>query len=74
MGSPWGREAILEFRDTIEGKAHVDVKCPVIAVGDREKVIRKPGKYGDFKSHFVAWSEATFLVEEISYDAGIPVF
>jgi len=71
---PGGREAILEVREAIEGKAHSNVKYPPISVGDRVKIIRKPGKYGDFKSHFVAWTEETFKVEEISYDAGNPVF
>jgi hypothetical protein len=68
------REDILEIRGAIAGKAHFDVKYPGIAVGDRVKILRKPGKYGDFKSHFVAWTEETFRVEEISYDAGNPVF
>jgi len=72
--APGGREGILELREAIEGKAHFDVKYPLIAVGDRVKILREPGKYGDLKSQFVAWSEATFRVEEISYDAGNPVF
>jgi len=57
------RDEILKIRGTIEGKAHFDVKYPPIAVGDQVKIIRKPGKYGDFKSHFVAWTEETFKVE-----------
>jgi hypothetical protein len=68
------REAILEIRGAIADRAHHDVKYPAIAVGDRVKILRKPGKYGDFKSHFVAWTEETFKVEEISYDSGNPVF
>jgi hypothetical protein len=68
------RDEILKIRGTIAGKAHFDVKYPGIAVGDRVKILRKPGKYGDFKSHFVAWTEETFKVEEISYDSGNPVF
>ena len=72
--APGGREAILKFRGTIGSKAHLDVNYPFIAVGDRVRLIRKPGKYSDVKSHVVAWSEETFKVEECSYDAGNPVF
>ena len=43
-------------------------------MGDRFKILRKPGRYGDFKSDFVAWSEIAYRVEEITYDAGHPVF
>ncbi len=68
------REAILKIRGAIDSRAHLDVKYPAIAVGDQVKLIRKPGKYGEFKSHFVAWTEETFKVEEISYEAGNPVF
>ena len=71
---PGGREAILRIRDTTADKAHFDLKYPLIGFGDRVKILRKPGKYGDFKSHFVAWSEATYKVEEITYDSGNPVF
>ena len=72
--SPGGREAILEIRATIRSKAHFDVKYPLVSVGDRVKILRKPGKYGDFKSHFVAWSEVSYRVEAVDYDAGNPVF
>ena len=51
------RDAILKVRGAIDSRAHLDVKYPSIAVGDQVKIIRKPGKYGDFKSHFVAWTE-----------------
>ena len=71
---PGGRQAIIRIRDTTADKAHFDLKYPLIGVGDRVKILRKPGKYGDFKSHFVAWSEATYKVEEITYDSGNPVF
>ena len=72
--APGGREAILKVRGAIGSKAHLDVKYPLITVGDRVKHIRKPGRYSDFKSHSVAWSEETFKVEEIGYEAGNPVF
>jgi hypothetical protein len=71
---PEGREKILEVRSTIEGKAHSDRKYPTISVGDRVKVLRKPGKYGEFKSDFVAWTRETYEVEKISYEAGSPIF
>ncbi len=71
---PGGRDAILAIRDTIADKAHKDLKYPLIAVGDRVKILRKPRRYGDFKSDFVAWSETAYRVEEITYDAGNPVF
>jgi hypothetical protein len=68
------RDKILKMRGTMVDKAHSDLKYPVILVGDRVNILRKPGKYGDFKSHFVAWTEETFKVVEISYEAGNPVF
>jgi len=71
---PGGRERILQIRATIEGKAHFDRKYPEISVGDRVKVLRKPGKYGEFKSGFVAWTRETFEVKRIAYEAETPVF
>jgi hypothetical protein len=72
--SPGEREKIIEIRSSIEGKAHHNRTYPLISVGDRVKVLRKPGKYGEFKSDFVAWSPQTFLVQSIAYEAGSPVF
>jgi len=71
---PGGREKILQLRAAIEGKAHFDRKYPEISVGDRVKVLRKPGKYGEFKSGFVAWTRETFEVKRIAYEAETPVF
>ena len=71
---PGGREKILELRATIEGKAHFDREYPLISLGDRVKVLRKPGKYSEFKSDFVAWTRETYTVEKIAYEAGSPVF
>ena len=68
------REKILEVREAIEGKAHSRRKYPMIAVGDRVKVLRKPGKYGEFKSDFEAWTKESFKVERIAYEAESPVF
>jgi len=71
---PGGREKILQLRAAIQGKAHFDRKYPEIAVGDRVKVLRKPGKYGEFKSGFVAWTRETFEAKRIAYEAEAPVF
>ena len=68
------REKILEVRAAIEGNAHQGRKYPHISVGDRVKVLRKPGKYGEFKSDFMAWSRETYEVVEIAYEAETPVF
>ena len=71
---PGGREKILELRATIERKAHFDREYPLISLGDRVKVLRKPGKYSEFQSDFVAWTRETYTVEKIAYEAGSPVF
>jgi len=72
----WDKDAerIEEIREAIEGKAHSRRKYPRISVGDRVKVLRKPGKYGEFKSDFEAWTKETFKVERIAYEAEAPVF
>jgi len=71
---PGGRDKILQVRGAIEGKAHFERKYPQISVGDRVKVLRKPGKYGEFKSSFVAWTRETYEVKKITYEAETPVF
>jgi hypothetical protein len=71
---PEGRQKILDVRAAIGGKAHSSRKYPVISIGDRVKVLRKPGKYGEFKSDFRAWTTETYEVEKISYEVGSPVF
>jgi hypothetical protein len=71
---PEDRQKILEVRSTIGGKAHSGRKYPSISVGDRVKILRKPGKYGEFKSDFRAWTKEAYEVEKISYEVGSPVF
>ena len=39
-------------------------------MGDLVKIIRKPGKYSEFKSGFVAWSSTVHRVERVVYENG----
>jgi len=39
-------------------------------VGSRVRVIRKPGKFGEFKHDFNNWSEVIYTVSTINYDNG----
>lgn len=68
------KDWIEELRGRIEGKGHFNRKYPDIRVGDRVKIMRKPGKYSEFKSGFVAWSKETYKVEKVEYQGGDPVF
>lgn len=68
------KEYIEELRARIGGKGKTNRKYPQINVGDRVKVMRKPGKYGEHKIGFVAWSRDTYRVERIEYEDGDPLF
>ena len=68
-------EAVLEenseaVRDNIAAKAKRNRSDPELDVGDFVKIIRKPGKYSEFKSGFVAWSTTVHQVERIVYENG----
>ena len=63
------REPILVLRAIIEEKAHMNRTYPEIVVGDRVKILRKPGKYSEFKSGFVAWTKETHKVERIGFES-----
>lgn len=56
------------IRDNIVEHARFNKKYPDISVGDQVKIIRKPGKYGEYKSGFVAWSSEVYSIIEISYN------
>ena len=68
------KEWIEEIRGRIEGKGRSNRKYAPISVGDRVKVSRKPGKYGEFKTGFQAWSAETYRVTKIEYIEGSPMF
>jgi hypothetical protein len=68
------KDWIEELRGRIAGKAHKRRTYPTIVVGDRVKVLRKPGKYGEYKIGFVAWSKETYRVSRIEYHEGSPAF
>lgn len=68
------KEWIEELRGRIADKGHFNRKYPQIVVGDRVKVLRKPGKYGEYKIGFQAWSTIAYRVERIEYRNGSPVF
>jgi hypothetical protein len=68
------KDWIEELRERIAGKAHKRRTYPTIAVGDRVKLLRKPGKYGEYKIGFVAWSKEIYRVSRIEYHEGSPVF
>ena len=68
------KDWIEELRGRIAGKAHKRRTYPTISVGDRVKVLRKPGKYGEYKIGFVAWSKETYRVSKIEYHEGSPAF
>ena len=68
------KEYIEEIRDRIAGKGHHRRNYPRIDVGDMVKVLRKPGKFGEFKIGFVAWTKETYRVERIEYQEGSPLF
>ena len=58
----------------ITSKAKSNRTYPDLAVGDLVKILRKPGKYAEFKAGFVAWSTSTHQVESINYENGSKVF
>ena len=43
---------------------------PDLKTGDNVKVIRKPGKYAEFKAGFVNWTEDVYKIESIAYEHG----
>jgi hypothetical protein len=68
------KDWIEELRDRIAAEGHRNRKYPTISVGDQVKLLRKPGKFGDRKTGFVAWSKETYRVEKIEYQDGSPLF
>jgi hypothetical protein len=68
------KDWIEELRGRIAGKVHKRRTYPTIAVGDRVKLLRKPGKYGEYKIGFVAWTKETYRVSRIEYHEDSPVF
>jgi hypothetical protein len=74
LGWEGDRGEILKLRGEIEEKAHKNREYPKISVGDKVKILRKPGKYGEFKSNFAAWTRETFTVTKIANQDGSPVF
>ena len=68
------KEWIEELRGRIAGKAHFNRKYPEIKVGDFVKLLRKPGKYGEYKTGFQAWSTERHRVSKIEYRNGDKVF
>ncbi len=68
------KDWIEELRGRIEGKGHSNRKYPQIDVGSYVKVMRKPGKYGEHKIGFAAWSKEAYKVERIEYQEGAPLF
>lgn len=68
------KEWIEELRGRIAGKAHFNRKYPDIKVGDFVKLLRKPGKYGEYKTGFQAWSTERHRVSKIEYQNGDKVF
>jgi hypothetical protein len=68
------KEWIEELRERIAGKGRKSPNYPQISVGDHVKVLRKPGKFGERKIGFVAWSTETYRVESTEYREGVPVF
>ena len=69
-----GRTEAQEIRETTESTAHFNRKYPSLSVGDRVKVIRKPGKYSEFKANFNSWSQDAFTVEQITIDDGSTLY
>jgi hypothetical protein len=57
--------------NNIDRKAHRRRKYQSISVGDSVKIIRKPGKYSEYKAGFIAWHPEVRTVEEIYYDNGV---
>jgi len=68
------KEWIDELRQRIIDKAHFNRKYPMIKVGDTVKILKKPGKRGEFKIGFKAWSTETYPVTKIEFREGMPLF
>jgi hypothetical protein len=60
--------------NNIDRKAHRRRKYHGLQVGDNVKIIRKPGKYSEYKAGFVAWQTEVRTVEEIYYDNGVKLY
>jgi hypothetical protein len=60
--------------NNIDRKAHRRRKYHKLQVGDTIKIIRKPGKYSEYKAGFVAWQPEVRTVEEIYYDNGVKLY
>jgi hypothetical protein len=54
----------------IESRARWNRSYPEIEVGDRVKIIRKPGKYSEYKASFNSWSEKAYTVASITHENG----
>jgi hypothetical protein len=58
----------------ITSRAKSNRKYEPIRVGDTVKVIRKPGKYSEFKAGFNNWSEKTYTVTAVGNEQGQGVY
>ena len=61
-------------KENITEKANRNRSYPELDIGDNVKIIRKPGKYAEFKAGFVNWSITTHRVESIEYENGSRVY
>lgn len=61
-------ENVALIRDNMQERARFNRKYSDIDVGDQVKIIRKPGKYSEYKSGFVAWSSEVYTISSISYN------
>ena len=58
-------EEVKAIREAIESEPRANRKYEDIEVGDLVKVIRKPGKYSEYKTNFNAWGTEVYKVEKI---------
>ena len=65
---------IVEIRRTLQDKAHSNRTYPTISVGDRVKLFRKPGKFGEMKEGFNHWTTRTYEVTKTWMEDGVAVF
>jgi len=65
---------IVEIRGTLQDKAHSNRTYPTISVGDRVKLFRKPGKFGEMKEGFNHWTTRTYEVTKTWMEDGVAVF
>lgn len=63
-----------QVKENITDKAKNNRSYPPLKVGDTVKIIRKPGKYAEFKAGFVNWSATTHRVESVEYLNGAPSY